>query len=202
MSKENITFEGIIVAAYVDQGAADEVLNTVKEAKKEKSFLFWDAVVIRKDERGRYFYNETRDMSTPKGAGIGAVIGGILGIAAGPAGIVLGTGLGAALGGFVASADSGLKDDRLENVGHALESDNSAILIVSSHEYLQAMHEYAGEEDTTEAMKKLTKGISQHMGHGRNVAYTITAAGRSVSCHELTARGDIAELLGVGTTAE
>jgi len=106
MSEEKAAFEGILVAAYVDQGAADEVLKTVNEAKKEENFQFWDAAVIRKDERGRYYFNETRDMSTPKGAGIGAIIGGLIGIPGGPAGIILGSGLGAALGGFAASADA------------------------------------------------------------------------------------------------
>jgi len=202
MSEEKAAFEGIIVAAYADEGAADEVLKKVNEAKKEKTFHFWDAAVIRKDERGRYYYNETRDMSTPKGAGIGAVIGGVIGIAGGPAGVILGTGLGAALGGFVANADSGLKDEGLEDVGHALESGNSALLIVSSHDYLQSMREYAGEEDTAAAMHKLTKGISEHVVHGQNMAYIITAAGRSVSCHELETGGEISELLGVGSTAE
>jgi uncharacterized membrane protein len=202
MSEEKAVFEGILIAAYADEGAADEVLKRVNEAKKEKTFHFWDAAVIRKDERGRYYYNETRDMSTPKGAGIGAIIGGVIGIAGGPAGIILGSGLGAALGGFVASADSGLKDEGLEDVGHALESGNSALLIVSSHDYLQAMQEYGGEEDTTAAMHKLTKGISEHMGHGKNVAYIVTSAGRSVSCHELETGGEISELLGIGTAAE
>ena len=197
MSEEKAAFEGILVAAYAYEGAADEVLKKVNEAKKEKTFQFWDAAVIRKDERGRYYYNETRDMSTPKGAGIGAIIGGVIGIAGGPAGIVLGSGLGAALGGFVASADSGLKDEGLEDVGHALESGNSALLIISSHEYLSQMQEYAGEEDTTAAMQKLTKGISTHMVHGQNVVYNITAAGRSISCHELKTDGDTASLLGV-----
>ncbi len=195
MSEENMKYEGILVAAYTAEETAAEVLKKVEEAKKEKTFQFWDAVVIRKDERGRYFYNESRDMSTPKGAGIGAVIGGLIGIPAGPAGIVLGTGFGAAIGGLIASADSGLSDDRLEDVGHALESGNSALLIVSSRDYLQAMQAYASEDDIKVAMQKLADGISQHMVRGQNTGYTITSAGRSVSCHELEAGGTVAGLL-------
>ena len=202
MSEEKAKFEGILVAAYADEGTADEVLKRVKEAKKEKTFHYWDAAVIRRDERGRYYFTEAKDMSTGKGAGIGAVIGGLIGIAGGPAGIILGSGLGAALGGFVASADSGLKDEGLEDVGHALESGNSALLIVSSRDYLQAMQEYAGEEDRTMAMQKLTKGISEHVGHGKNVAYIVTSAGRSVSCHELETDDETARLLGIETTEE
>jgi uncharacterized membrane protein len=195
MSEEKAAREGVRVIAFVEENAADDALDTLKKAKKEKTVEYWDAAVIRKDARGRYYYNETRDASTPKGAGIGAVIGGLIGIPGGPAGIVVGSGIGAALGGLVASADSGLKDDRLEEVGHALESGNSALLIVSSHEYLGAMQEYAGEEDTLMAMKKLTKGISEHMVQGQNAAYLITAAGRSVSCHQLESDDTFAKLL-------
>ena len=55
------SFAGIIVAAYVDEGAADQVLEKVNEAKKEERFQYWDEAVIRKDERGRYHYSETKD---------------------------------------------------------------------------------------------------------------------------------------------
>lgn len=197
MSEEKSANEGILVFAFAEEDTADDALKTLNKAKKEKTIDFWDAAVIRKDARGRYYYHETRDRSTPKGAGIGAVIGGLIGSPGGPAGIVIGSGIGAALGGFVASTDSGLKDDRLEDVGHALESGNSALLIVSSREYLGAMQEYASEEDTRIAMQKLTKGISEHMVHGENVAYIITSAGRSVSCHPLESDDPIAKLLGV-----
>lgn len=196
MSTET-TFEGILVAAYSDEEAADEVLEKTKNAKKDKTFQFWDAAVIRKDERGRYKYSETKDRSAPTGLGIGAIVGGLIGLPGGPAGVVIGAGLGAALGSFVADTDSGIKDERLEDVGHALESSNSAIVIVSSHDYLQNMREYADEEDLMVAIDKLTKGISAHMTQGQNVAYILTSAGRSVSCHEIDPDTEIAEMLEV-----
>ena len=201
MSEEKAAFEGVIVAAYADEKTADEVLETVNGAKKEKSFQFWDAAVVRIDERGRYYLNESKDMSTPKGAGIGAVIGGVIGIAGGPAGVILGSGLGAALGMFVANSDGGIKDERFEEVGQALESGNSALIVVSGHDYLRHMQEYAGEDELTVAMHKLTDGIHEHMVHGNNVAYIVTSAGRSVSCHLLRDE-EILELLGLGTAAD
>lgn len=201
MSEEKSTFDGVIVAAYANEEAADAVLETVNKAKKEKSFQFWDAAVVRIDERGRYYANESKDMSTPKGAGIGAVVGGIIGIAGGPAGIILGTGLGAALGGLVANRDGGIKEIRLEEVGHALGSGHSALIIVSDHDYLTQMQEYAGDDEVAVAMHKLTDGIHEHMGHGNNVAYTVTSAGRSVSCH-LLRDSEILDLLGIESAAD
>lgn len=201
MSNNNSSFEGIIVAAYTHEEAADDTLKRVNQAKKEKTFHFWEAAVIRMDERGRYYLSESKDMSTPKGAGIGAIVGGLIGIAGGPAGVILGSGLGAALGMFIANSDGGINDARFEEVGNALESGNSSLIIVSDHDYLQAMKDYAGEDETAVAMKKLTTGIHEHMEHGTDVAYQITAAGRSVSCH-LLRDDEILKLLGIETTTE
>jgi uncharacterized membrane protein len=197
MSEEKTAKEGIRVIAFVEEDAADEALKTLEKAKKEKTVQFWDAVVIRKDEKGHYYYNETKDMSTSKGAGIGALIGGILGIPGGPAGIVLGAGLGTGIGAFAANTDSGLKDETLEKFGRALQSGNSALFIVSSHEYLSAIQEYATEENATAVIQKLTADISEHMVHGQNAAYLVTAAGRSLSGHQLESDDEIVKLLGV-----
>jgi uncharacterized membrane protein len=185
MGEENSVFEGVIVAAYTNKETADDVLKTVEEAKKAKTFDYWDAAVIRIDERGRYYLNESKDMSTPTGAGIGAVIGGVIGIAGGPAGVILGSGLGAAIGMFAANHDAGIGDERYEEVGHALEPDNSSLIIVSGREYLQNLQEYAGEDEVEVAMHKLTDGIHEHMARESNIAYLVTSAGRSVSCHRL-----------------
>jgi uncharacterized membrane protein len=194
------SFAGIIVAAYSDEEAADAVLKELKEAKKDRSFAFWDAAVIRKDDRSRYYYSESKDMEAPKGAGIGAVIGGLIGLTGGPAGAVIGAGLGAALGGLAANHDAGVKDERLEDIGHALQPGNSALLIVSDPEHLGVMREYAGDQETEEAVRKLTKGISEHMASGNNVAYMITSAGRSVSCHELDPDMAAAGLLNISNS--
>ena len=197
MSEKSGEEEGILVFAFVEEGAAGEALETLKKAKKDKSVDYWDAADIRKDNRGRYYYNETRDMTTPRGAGIGMLIGGLIGIPGGPAGIVLGAGLGASLGAFAANTDAGLKDENVAKVGQALMSGNSALLVVLSRANLSQMQEYAAEEDTTVAIQKLTAGISENMVQGQNVAYHITAAGRSVSCHPLEAGDKFAQLLDI-----
>jgi len=197
MSEESKASEGIRVIAFTEEEAAADALETLEKAKKDKTIDFWDAAVIRTDERGRFYYHETRDRSTPKGAGIGALIGGVIGIPGGPAGIVVGAGLGASLGAFAASSDAGLKDETAEELGRALQAGNSALVVVSSREYLGAIQEYAAEEETTAAIQKLTAGISEHVVKGQNAAYLVTSAGRSVSCHQLDAEDDIAKLLGV-----
>ncbi len=197
MSEESTASEGIRVIAFTEEEAAADALETLEKAKKDEAIDFWDAAVIRKDARGRYYYHETRDRSTPKGAGIGAVIGGLIGIPGGPAGMVVGAGLGASLGAFAANTDAGLNDETAEELGRALQAGNSALIIVSSRKYLGAIQEYAAEEETTAAIKKLTTGISENVVKGQNAAYLVTAAGRSVSCRQLDAEDDIAKLLGI-----
>lgn len=197
MGEESAANEGVLVFAFAEEGAAAEALETLKKAKKDQTVDYWDAVVIRIDERGRYYYDETHDRSAAQGGGIGALVGGLLGAPFGPAGMVIGAGLGASLGAFAANADAGLNDDNLERLGQALMAGNSALLIVPSRANLSQMQEYAAQEEIEAAIKKLTAGISQHMVDGQNVAYHVTAAGRSVSCHQLPANDTYVELLGI-----
>lgn len=197
MSEESMVQEGVLVAAFAEEGAAGEALENLKKAKKEKTFDFWDAAVIRVDERGHYYYDETRDRSAAQGGGIGAIVGGLLGAPFGPAGLVIGAGLGASLGAFATNSDAGLKDDNIERVGQELKSGNSALLIVPDRANLSQMQEYAAEEEVEAAIQKLTAGIADNMEHGQSVVYHVTAAGRSVSCHQLEADNTLVMMLGI-----
>ncbi len=200
MSEEKSSAEGILVAAFVTEDAAENAAQALKEAKKQKTIEYWDTAVIRKDDKGEYHYKETKDTSVGKGAAVGAVIGGVIGILGGPAGVVLGAGTGAAVGGFAASSDSGFKSANLEEIGHALQSGNSALVAVTSHDYLKAAQTYADEENVTAVLQKLSKDIADHMERGQNVAYVVNAAGRSVSFHQIASDDKIAQLMGVPMT--
>jgi len=197
MSEGRPTNEGILVFAFVEEGAAAEALETLNQAEKDKKVEFWDAAVIRKDEKGHYYYDETHDRSAARGGGIGALVGGLLGIPLGPAGIVLGAGLGAGLGAFAANTDAGLKDDNLEKVGQALMAGNSALLIVLDRAKLSQMQEYAAQEEIEAAIQKLNASIGEHMLNGQNAAYHVAAYGRSVTFDQLDAGDKFVQLLGL-----
>jgi uncharacterized membrane protein len=62
----------MLVAAYVDELAADQALDQLKEAKKRGEMYYDDAAVIRQDPHGKVHIKETGDMSTGKGTGIDA----------------------------------------------------------------------------------------------------------------------------------
>src|SRR5512143_1953923 len=106
---QSVAAVGFLVMAFLDENAGDQVLNAMKEAKKQRQFYFEDAAVVRQGAQGKVHYHETGDMSTGKGAGIGALVGGVLGILGGPAGVALGAGVGAAAGAAISSVDTGFR---------------------------------------------------------------------------------------------
>ena len=91
-SSDGVAGVGMVVAAYVDEMAADQALDAMKQAKKDGSFYFDDAVVVRQDAKGKVHIKETGDMSSGKGAGIGGLIGGVIGLLGGRGGRGLGRG--------------------------------------------------------------------------------------------------------------
>ena len=138
---------GFLVVAFTDEMAADQALDAMKAAKKQQQFYFEDAAVIRQDAQGKVHYHETGDMSTGKGAGIGALVGGVLGILGGPAGVMVGAGVGAAAGAAIATRDSGFKNENLKTIGLALMPGNSAVAVITSHDFLKAMQQQVPIED-------------------------------------------------------
>ena len=117
---EGVAGVGMLLAAYVDEGAADQTLNAMYDAEKQGTFYFDDAAVIRQDRNGQVHIKETGDMSTGKGARIGAFVGGVIGLLGGPAGVALGAGAGAAIGGISSHHDGGFSQESLKEIGGAL----------------------------------------------------------------------------------
>jgi len=124
---------GLMIAAFTDEDAGDQVLKAMKQAKKQGQFDYEAAAIIKREADGDIHYHETGDMSTGKGAGIGALVGGVIGILGGPAGIALGAGAGAAIGAIAAHGDAGFRDSNLEEIGEALQPGSSAVMIITSN---------------------------------------------------------------------
>jgi len=122
---------GFLVLAFTDEKAADEALRAMKQAKKEKKFYFENAAVVRQDAAGKVHYQETGDIKTGKGAGIGLLAGGAIGLIGGPLGLILWGTTGALAGGVAAKLhDSGIKNDELRKIGDELQPGGSALVVV------------------------------------------------------------------------
>lgn len=164
---------GVVVAAYPDGESGDQALKTMKEAKELEYIYFEDAAVIRQDADGDVHYEETDDMSTGKGSGIGALIGGVIGILGGPAGVVLGAGAGAIVGGAAAHGDAGFKDESLEQLGVALKPGSSALAVLADEKQLKSLREQVSDADIRTAVAELGDHLAAQLEEGKSAALGI-----------------------------
>jgi len=161
---------GFMVMAFTDETAGDQALQAMIQGKKEKTFYFEEAAVIRQDAAGKVHYKETGDIKSGKGAGIGALIGGIIGIFGGPGGVALGAGAGAAVGAAVSHGDAGFRDESLNTVGMALKPGTSAVVSITSEAFLKAVQKQVPVENIREFVKNLSQEISNKLNAGKSMA--------------------------------
>ena len=199
---EPVPAVGFLVVAFTDEMAADQALDAMKAAKKQQQFYFEDAAVIRQDAQGKVKYHETGDMSTGKGAGIGALVGGVLGILGGPAGVVLGAGAGAAVGGAIAHPDKGFRNESLGTLGVALKPGTSAIAAITSHDFLKAVQQNVAVEDIRAAVSNLAAELSARLGENMNVAIGLLLTADGLAIKEIAANEETAKVVGAVITAD
>lgn len=164
---EGVAGVGLMVAAYVDEMAADQALKALKQAKKDGSFYFDDAAVVRQDAKGKVHIKETGDMSTGKGAGIGAIIGGVVGLLAGPVGWAAAG--GAAIGAIAAHHDAGFGQDTLKELGAALVPGSSALVVTTSNDFVEAVRKQAPESDSLSTARELAATIHDALAIRKDV---------------------------------
>ena len=193
---------GFLVVAFPDENAADQALDAMKEAKKQQQFYFEDAAVIKQDAGGKVHYHETGDMSTGKGAGIGALVGGILAILGGPAGVVVGASAGAAIGAAAAHGDAGFKNESLDTIGVALMPGSSAVAAITSHDFLKAMQQQVPVEDIREVVANLATELSAQLSAGKSVAVGLLLSEDGLAFKEIAADSESAQVVGAILTAD
>jgi uncharacterized membrane protein len=193
---------GFLVMAFTDEFAADQALDAMKEAKRQQQFYFEDAAVIKQDVLGKVKYHETGDMSTGKGAGIGALVGGVLGILAGPAGVALGAGAGAAVGGALASGDKGFKNESLGTIGVALMPETSAVAAITSHDFLKAVQQQVAIEDIRIVVSNLATELSAQLAANRSVAIGLLLTPDGLAFKEIAADAESTSVVGAVITGE
>jgi uncharacterized membrane protein len=117
------------VFVFPGRHTAKQVLGEVREGG-----FAWieDVAVVERNKRGRFSVHSSWAQSEHdrKGLGLGAATGALIGALLGPAGLVAGAVVGATGGGLVgAGIDLAEYDQRLEDVGKALEPDTSALML-------------------------------------------------------------------------
>ena len=192
--QQGVPAVGFLVMAFLDEMAADQTLDAMKQAKKQGKFYFEDAAVIRQDAQGKVHYHETGEMGTGKGAGIGALVGGIVGVLGGPVGVALGAGVGAAVG-AAASGDKGFRNESLGTVGVALKPGTSAIAAITSHDFLRAVQKQVPIDQTRAAVSNLAAELSARLGENKNVAIGLLLTENGLAIKEIAANEETAEVM-------
>ena len=180
----------LLIAAFNTPTGAEEVLDQLKTAKKEKLIGIQAARVLVKDEKGKI---HTKDVGlTPgKGAAAGGVIGAAVGVLTGGVGLALGA-AGALVGGLVGKSKKEGRFDsyRIEQIADALTPNSSAIIAVIEHTWvaeLEAELEEAGADVMTAV---IAADIAAQLGEGRSVAYQATATADSLTTGRIAAGAD------------
>lgn len=196
-TNQEIAGVGILVAAFTEEGAAEQALKTLKEAKELKYVRFEDIAVIRHDADGGVHYHETGDMSSGKGAGIGAVIGGVIGVLGGPIGIVAGAGAGAIIGGVFAHGDAGFKDESLEQLGVALRPGTSALALTTSVKFLHAARKSTTDAEIRATVADLSAQLVAKLEEGKNVALGLVLSDAGLEIKEVASKEKYTEVISI-----
>ena len=147
----------VVIASYDNDELAKAALFDLRMDRKGKLIDFEDAALVRRDDDGKIHVKETADLDAGRGATFGGVVGFFLGTLAGPLGIVLGGATGAVIGGITAEViDTGIPDERLKELGEAIQPGKSIIVVGVQERWLGDIVSRLnndGAEVITEALK-------------------------------------------------
>jgi uncharacterized membrane protein len=119
----------LLVAAFDEETAAEEALQTLKESQDEKLVGIQAAVAMHKDQEGQIHFKDV-GLTPGKGVAGGVALGVVVGVLTGGAGLALGA-LGALVGGLVGKKkrDSRFSADRINQVAASLAPGSSAVVV-------------------------------------------------------------------------
>ena len=145
---------------------------------------------------------EHGDMSTGKGAGIGALIGGVIGILGGPAGIAIGAGAGAAIGGVAAHSDAGFSNDTLNKIGIALPAGTSALAVTTSSAFVEEVRKaQTGQESLTMA-QQISDEISGNLNAGQDVLMAMVLTEDGVAATKVVSTDEALAVFGIAASED
>lgn len=201
-AEQGVAGVGLFVAAYVDEYGADQTLDNLKQAKKAGEFYYDDAAVVRSSAKGKVHIKETGDMSTGKGAGIGALIGGVIGLLGGPGGVVLAAGAGAAIGGIAAHGDAGFDKHTLKEIGGALPAGTSALAVTTSKDFVEAVRKEATDEETLSLARDIATEINGQLNARNDVLMAMVLTEAGVAASKVVSSPDQVAVFGIAASEE
>ena len=193
---------GMLLANYTSKDGAASTYESLKRAMDAGQFYYEDAAVVSRDVDGTVSITEHGDMSTGKGAGIGALIGGVIGILGGPAGIAIGAGAGAAIGGVAAHSDAGFNNETLERIGGALPNNTSALAVTTSKDFVEAARSQSTDDETVMMAQDIADVITSNLNAGQDVLLALVLTENGVAATRVAASDDAVGVFGMVATDE
>ena len=193
---------GMLLANYTSKDGAAAAYESLKGAMDSGQFYYEDAAVVSRDVDGTVSIKEHGDMTTGKGAGIGALIGGVIGILGGPAGIAIGAGAGAAIGGVAAHSDAGFNNETLERIGGALPNNTSALAVTTSKDFVEVVRSQSTGEEALTMAQDIADVINDNLNAGQDVLMALVLTENGVAATRVAASDDAVAVFGMVATDE
>lgn len=164
----------VIVAAFSDMERAGQLMDDLKQGKKEGLIGIVDAAVVVKDSEGKLKVTDARRRSRRRrGFLTGGLVGGLVGLLAGPVGLVaLGGGAIGALGARMAGLPM---KHTMQGIGESLTPGSSAIVAVIEHTWVAHLEAALAAEGAQVISDAIASDIAAQLQAGGNVIYTATA---------------------------
>jgi uncharacterized membrane protein len=121
----------LIASIYPDQEHANTILETLQRMHRASNITLVDAALVTKDEDGKVHIDETKEVTTAKGAKRGAIIAGVFGLIYPPSLIVTvlaGGGIGGLWGKL---RDTGIKTGDMKVIADDLQPGSVALIVVA-----------------------------------------------------------------------
>lgn len=201
-SDQGMAGVGLLVAGYTGQHDADAAFNDLKQAKDNGTFYYDDVAVVSRGDDGKVNITEHGDMSTGKGAGIGALIGGVIGILGGPAGVAIGAGAGAAIGGIAAHSDAGFNNQTLERIGGALPNNSSALAVTTSKDFVEQVRNAETDQEALTMAQDIADEITSNLSAAQDVLLAMVLTDAGVAATKVVSSPDAVAVFGMSATDE
>jgi uncharacterized membrane protein len=139
----------VIAAVYPDRDHAKVIIDMLQQMHRAVTITLLDAALATKDDQGKIHIEETKEVTTRKGARRGAIAAGVFGLIFPPS-LIASAVAGGAIGALAGRArDTGVKRGRLEEIANQLEPGKAAVIALADDEsQLAIQHALVGYEGT------------------------------------------------------
>ena len=177
MNQKNQETVGILVAAFTEDASGGRALKSLKEAKSFNYVYYEEIVLIQQDADGDISYYETGDLTVGQKSGVGFLIGGLVRILGGPASIF----------GTVAKGDHPhFSKKSLETLSVALKPSTSAIALIRSADFMQAVLKQVTGAEIKKIVSELSTQLTAKLEAGKSVALGINLSQDGLKIVEVT----------------